>query len=282
MAILKLAVATLCLMLMACQRDPTIVELSDRNIVVHALLVGGDDSARVLVTRPATATLFDAPIGLRGAHVTLNTPTQTIIFTQSGSCFSVNAVPGEDIHTNDGCYTAAVPGGIVYGASYDLEIVVPGRPIIRGSTVVPAQPVIHSPSPNIEVSYSTEAAVGGPAVQFEWTVSDDDAPVTLHLEGTASNCQFGFRGESLGLLPHFALRGSVSLLAEPLLWNCAEPPARVPAQFVITAFDDNYDVYLRNFDESISAEAASIGLSGAFGLFASAARTAIPVELVRR
>lgn len=250
MAILRFASAALCFMLFACMREPTLVELSEQNVVVHAVLIGGSDSAKVLITRPQTTSVFGGPIGVANADVRLVTAGLNMPLSAGGECFSMPGFPLGAPGTNTGCYVAAVPGGIVYGATYELEIVVPGRPAIRGSTRIPETPVIQSPAPNAEIVFSGQGNAG-PTVEMTWSVGESDAPVFVHLAVDANDCALAFRVDEFGLVPYIAERGSRSILVVPLAWNCSQPPTRAAGEVVVTAFDENYDLYLRSFNTTI-------------------------------
>src|SRR5690606_28245897 len=132
-------------------REPTPLDAVPEMIAVHALLVAGQDAASVLLTRPDRhdpgGTSADP---VPGASVRLIRGEQSIELVPGGDCaqrFGSSTEPD----LSAGCYTGAVPGGIVPGARYELEVTLPGGGTITGATTVPEPPTLLAPAPGAEI-----------------------------------------------------------------------------------------------------------------------------------
>lgn len=257
---------------------PTYVGGDPDQLVVHAVLVSGSDSALVVVARVGT----QEPTPVSGAQVRIMGGGGTAVLPElpwmNHNCRPVPETPGQPPRRDTGCYAAPVPGGVQAGGEYRLEVDLPSGQRVRGRTVVPAAPVLHAPEERLRLparvtEWGTLRSVG--TFTLRWTA---EGPVSVRGEG------------SRGWVREAELRCGASLLREGLLperpdslrfhveaIGCAAPPDNqsvrpdsVEMRVFVTAYDSAYVHYFQNSEGGIPLERASSGLEGAFGLFASA------------
>jgi hypothetical protein len=270
---------------------PTYVPADREQLVVHAVLEAGRDTAAVLVVRVGTV----EPVAVSGARVRLIGPAGTVVLQEgagpSTPC-TVHPVAPADPRAATGCYAAAVPGRVRAGAEYLLEVDVPSGERVRGRTVVPAAPEVLAPQERLRVP-ARETGNGLRAtapVTVRWTA----APAW----GVAARAQRAWVRNAVGtrcnayLEPRLFQRseaGPDSLHATVEALGCSGAasnaqvqPDSVEVMVGVTVYDSAYFNHLRGSDDGIPEERASNGLEGAFGLFGSAATSGRRVILFKQ
>jgi hypothetical protein len=265
---------------------PTYVPGDENQLLVHAVLEAGSDSAVVLVARVGPPI---NPVPVMGARVRLAGPGGEAVLAEvtgeprPARCGSAAFIPGEGpvVANPGGCYAAAIPGGIVAGREYTLEVDVPGGEQVRGRTVVTLPPVVHAPTTEVRLLgdttyYSVRAREPLP---MRWS---SGSPVGLR--GWTERV-WGREGEG-GVCGIYLLRpeeemerplgDSVDVLVEAV--SCMAPPRpgelrpdSMEVVLAITAFDSDYWGYIQYRENGIPREYASVGLQGAYGVFGSVA-----------
>ena len=270
----------------ACEltHPPTYVPPDEDQLVVVAVLHAGSDSAAVLVVRVGRDD--GEPPAVSGARVRVAGPGGTGVLAEltgaAAPCDRNTLPPAPPIPT--GCYVGVVPGGVLAGAEYRLEVDVSTGGRARGRTVVPPHPVIHAPAETLRVrgERTGEAFTWlAPPIPMRWTA---EGPVALAgwvgrtwaAEAAEPECHVGLQGMDAPPLHE----GGDSLLARVYLTACQtgpeEPLLRPDSAEVlvdVTAFDSATIAYMRqgHAGKGIPQADASTGLEGAFGLFGSAA-----------
>jgi hypothetical protein len=280
------AVCALPLALAACEPSPTAIVLSDRSVVLHGMIVAGAEHATVVLTE-----MHDGPSGLRalplsGARVQLISGPDTTRLEQrntAGPC-TVSPFVAEAVLL-DACYSAAVPGGIRAGARYNLHVVLSDGRVIRGSTTVPPAATLLHPVPGTEITVPRHSLQAPPApIDIGWHHDLLPDLAELRLATGVPACVVLLQSGSAMLLAK-DVTGMRDDTVQPRL-SCREDAwvDRLSAEVVLTVFDSNYARYVRHAMHSGSAlhpDAAS-GITGAFGVFGSAATDRVPVSIVVR
>jgi hypothetical protein len=299
-------------LLMGCQREPTPLGLTGEQLMVHSVLVGGSNIAEVYVTRALPNVVFDPsnPAGtvysrpVAGAVVRLIRGATTLMLSEAPAgfppCSSVSFGADPTTRTIEpGCYAAAVPGGILAGERYLLQISLNGG-AVQGELVVPAAPTVLSPSPNtrygaplgdqfiqtpvviIPVHFSLGARMT--AVRLSLGVDSVFFGGRRDLNARCNYDEFGeplrrtTQRDSVSFVVHFltcfrqTVQGGVTLVV----------PDSIHAHVDVTAFDSTYVGYYEAATQR-SAEQSSLraGITGALGLFAGAGIARTPVVLIR-
>lgn len=285
--------AAACAMLVAalggCElmREPTPLDAVPELIAVHAILVAGQETASVLVTRanphdPALTWADPVP----DASVRLIRGEQSIELVPGGDCEQRFGVPGE-ADLSAGCYTGAVPGGIVVGARYGLEATLPGGGTITGATTVPEPPTLVAPAPGAEIEMRVLPELEPAPFVATWRADPPNRRMEVGLLADRQECVAMLREDSYGSSTHYLdVTGAASATLRTGLVECGEGvPARLDARLVLAIYDANYSEYARVALEDVYAvpgNKAGVGLRGAAGVFGSAALASVPVVLVRR
>ena len=284
MAFLRQLALCLAVTTAACERAPTVVELSDEHILVHSVLLGGTDSVTVIVARAnVDDAMFDQrPHAVTNATVSIRTGDQVIFLQRGASCLRTPlSAPGDSLPF-EGCYSAVVPGGIRHNTRYDLEISVPGHALITGTTVVPQAISVIQPQRGQRIVVS-ENRTDSAAFASSWSGATGES-VRVQIVAHAPNCEIVLQredDESFGaeLILRAGATESPSLI--PRRISCIASPREFNGTFAVTALDASYETYLASRDSSLRPDEASVGLQGAFGFFGSAAIAKQPVTLVR-
>ena len=264
-------------------REPSPLDTAPELVAVHAMLVAGEDTARVLVTRarapdaPSPSVVEPVP----GASVRLVRGEQRIDLAAGGSCAPTYGSPGEpDLAA--GCYAGAVSGGIVAGARYELEITLPGGGRIEGAATVPEPPALLAPAPGAELEVRPAPA---PFVA-RWTTPPSGQRTEIALRAVRRDCSAMPRLRADASTPFLDVTGSDSAELRTGFVGCGgeSMPARLDAHLILTVYDANYAAYAKAIDTShaIARNGAAAGIRGAVGVFGSAAVASVPVVLVRR
>ncbi len=281
-------------------RDPTPVEAMGEQPSVHALLVTGSDTVKLLLQRVGPGVAGQEPVVVRpipGAEVILQVGGESVRLAEAPAGFSgcVSPSVGAVNTTTAGCYAAVLPGGVRPGAAYDLRIRLSGGATIEGrATALPAL--------RMEAPARIQVAARG---------FDDPTLVPLRLRGAegAPGAAVDFiprvvysRGQALTDFfcsveyPRTAVfprepGGDVSvplfgLSCVPRTPTGAQPDPQfrvdsVRATLRALAFDSAYVRYANIQDEqAVSLREAQEGVTGALGLFAAAARAESEVMLI--
>lgn len=286
MAFLRRWVVTGSVMLIACEPAPTDIELSDGTLVVHAMLVGGSDSVTVAVSQPgneAEFVTYEGPRPVANAVVRLRFGGQELVLPNGGRCIVSNgSLGGGPPVAFSGCYSAAVPGGVRNGERYELEVEVPGHPLVTGSTIVPPAFTLLTPSAGETIDVRVSAQDGFEPFTISWMGIDATHTMRLQIVTDHVTCAvYLSRPEELDF--GFEVLFSAAATEMPTVFssflNCGVDPRTVNAKLVATSFDTAYETYLREQGESLRTGEASVGLNGAFGFFGSAAQASVPLVL---
>ncbi|HLM67257.1 MAG TPA: hypothetical protein VK358_07005 [Longimicrobium sp.] len=271
---------------------PTYVPADAEQLVVHAVLESGRDTAAVLVTRVGTV----EPVAVSGARVRLAGPAGTLVLEEragpSTPCTAHPVAPGDPQLPRTGCYAAAVPGRVRAGAEYLLEIDVPSGERVRGRTVVPAAPVVLAPQERLRVP-ARETGSGLRSVDpvtLRWTAAASVGLVARAERGWVRNAVGARCGAYLDwgfIEPGEAVPDSLRARVEASGCSAGAnhvqvQPDSVEVMLGVTVYDSAYHHYFRNTDDGIPLERASSGLEGAFGLFGSAATSGRRVVLFKQ
>ena len=272
----------------ACVPDPTTVPAGEY-LIVHAVLVAGADSARVLVVRSDEQSLDPSLLEpVTNARVRIVHANDTTTLTSSVACLRTSMQPGQSA-TTAGCYSAALPGGVRTDEQYELLVDAPGHPSVRGSTRVPAAPAVAQPVPHSELGYRPQ--VGRDSAEYitaRWSISRAGELVDLRFVSMTSSCLIPVGQPHFGAgLDRIMIRGTDSVTVAPIDVRCDGIAAgdRHAAALSVTSYDAHYSAYLRprtTNTQGIPFTDAAIGITGGFGAFGSAASTLVPVTLVRK
>ncbi|HEX7091943.1 MAG TPA: DUF4249 family protein [Longimicrobiales bacterium] len=267
-------------------RDPSPLDAATEMIAVHAMLIAGEDTAEVLLTRAqalAAANLPAEPVP--GASVRLVRGEQSIELAAGGHCVPRFGVPnGPDLAA--GCYAGAVPGGIAAGARYELEIMLPGGARIEGATTVPEPPALLDPAPGAVIDVRVASETLPEPFVATWSVQPSGRRAEIALRADRQECSAMLRVDVGGSAFYLDVTGTDSAELRTGLVECGDgsTPARLEARLVLTAYDTNYTAYTKATDSAygIGENGAAAGIRGALGVFGSAAEASVPVVLVRR
>ena len=277
-----LALAALC----SCEfvRPPTALENLPPTISVHAMLIAGADSAHVMVTR----TPPDVPPGsiassepVTEASVWLSSGDDEIQLHGGAMCVAPNGFVPEPAGLEAGCYAARVPGGVRFGARYELTVDAPGMEPIRGIAETPSgSPLITAPAPGTTIIADATGFTGPLATgtDVHWSAPAAETPYLL-LAVDASDCEMYLSdierlfAPAIGVSDRHAV--TVSFFG---ICNTSDPGV-VPGSLALLAYGEDYLDFRRGLnDERVDAARASFGLSGAYGTFVGAAMNSIPVQ----
>lgn len=298
MALLKHKLLLLTCLATGCDlvREPTPLELTGEEVLVHSLLLAGSDTVSVYLTRSRPGRGTPAPNiqPIAGAEVRIIGPAGSIRLNEDPPglprCFIQNT--GLQPATQPGCYGALLPGGVKPGARYELQIALPGGGTIEGIAVVPQPLVILAPEHQhrilAETPTSARPEIYG-SVQTRWGGSGDAGRVQFRIQSLAvlrngvrvpsASCDF----ETISVVPRGVdARSTGSAFVGFQVLNCFEEPASgtlrriepdsIQARFVITAFDTAYTRYAEVISkDAVERRHLSVGVRGALGVFAGAA-----------
>lgn len=298
MALLKHGLLLLTCLATGCElvREPTPLELTGEQIMVHSLLQAGSVTVSVLLTRIrpglGTATPIVQPVS--GAAVRIVGAATSVRLDEAHPglprCFHDYTTGFAS--SGAGCYGALLPGGVKPGARYELQIALPGGGTIEGIAVVPQPLVILAPEHQhrilAETPTSARPEIYG-SVQTRWGGSGDAGRVQFRIESLAvlrngvrvpsARCDF----ETNSVVPRGVdARSTDSAFVGFQVLNCFEEPASgtlrpiepdsIQARFVITAFDTAYTRYAEVISkDAVERRHLSVGVRGALGVFAGAA-----------
>lgn len=278
---------------------PTYVDGDPEQLLVHAVLTAGSDSAAVLVTRVGTG-FGAAPIA--GALVRVIGPGGQTVLAEAAELAPCSAdyVPIERTEGPSGCYAAALAGGVTPGAEYRLEVDLSTGERVRGRTTVPAAPVPHSPPERVRVAVRPESwyMVAVAPFTIRW-----DSEFRVGLNAWASQVWVPSGPEQrCGISMHRPENTAVDFEADSLVvfmdvMGCGDVPDglgtpssspggqivrpdSIEVTLALTAYDPVYATYVRFGEHGVPEKQARGGLEGAYGVFGSAARSTRRVILV--
>jgi hypothetical protein len=284
MAILTRAALLVALLANGCERSPTLIDVAQRSIAMHALLIAESDSATVLLTRPARATgqLGSARTEpVVNAHVRLVHGADTIFLSSTRGCVRTLGMDA-DTAANAGCYSGRVPGGVRPGGTYGLLAIVPGEAPIHGTTRVPVPPQILEPDPTAEPPVLSLRGRGPSptALTTRWSGAEPRARTELRFVTDPGDC-ISIEQPHQRWGPYVAVIGAdtVTVMAST---SCGQRllAGRYAARLVVTVYDENYTRYLTATDELLRHLTTQAGITGALGVFGAAASSAVPVVLL--
>jgi len=273
-------------------RDPTAIDHDLDALNVHSLLVAGADTVAVLVTTvDVSSAATEAQLTpVPGAAVTISDGAETVTLGAQPDgpdrCIAFRSYlrsPGIDLRA--GCYTAVFPGGIRSGSTYDLTIEAPDGRTVTGTATVPGTPRIVEPVAGAELParspFGDFTAPPPPSFEVRWADAPADRWTALAVEPTDPSCDVLFlAGPQLIGYVMIEVTGLSAQAARAHAGSCQEGRRdRVDATLVVATFDSVYTRYARDFFDRDTAplRRASAGLTGAFGVFAGAARASVDV-----
>lgn len=309
MAVLTRLGATLAIVLAAsCDFIPDPVALEDLAVrtMVHSLVRTGDDSVSVLVSRlyfQGTGTLAR----VSGAAVSIAAPERVLELVEdapgAAPCFRRAFFGGREedppATAGEGCYVAAVPGGIDAVERYELRIELQDGTRIEGEAVAPAPPTIHAPAPGTAVVLESGEFEGGavPApFTLEWTTPAAGALIEIDafaggvfraggpVPGAGCHVDADLYDPDGGRTFDDDIPGSSTTVVLRNL-GCSVPGDTVErvalndwdslhVRLRVTSYDSTYAGYYRRVIRgggSVGEDDASAGLEGAAGVFAGVA-----------
>lgn len=290
-------------------REPSPVELSGEEILVHSLLLAGSDTVSVYLTRtrPGTATSAPTiqPISAADVRITGPAVSMRLEETSPGSpqCFLEFAPPSP---TQPGCYGATLPGGVQSGSGYELRIQLPGGGSVEGMAVIPQPMTLLAPQPEAQVlirppDASRPELLGFAFVLTRWSRPGDTGRVQFDAQSLAvfqnevrvpnASCRLDVSAFSNREVESVDARATDSAHVVIRVINCVEnilsptprqlDPDSVQARFRVTAFDTAYTRYAEALSKnSVARSQLSAGVRGALGVFAGAAVTERRIMLV--
>ncbi len=260
-------------------RDPVAVDV-DGSIQVHSLLVAGAPMAAVLITRVdpnGSSASFDVPARpVENASVMLirGGDTLTLVGGAAGgeACVATGfGSPDDPADFATGCYAGPVPDGIEAGATYELRVVLPSGGEVEGSVVVPEPPHLITPEPGTML---------GDPFHVRWA-GLPDRRIDIHVDPHPDGCRAWLNTrEGFGATASLAFIDVDSAAVRVAFLECDEPTdTPFPADVVLTVYDAPFSHYMTLGSGSIGVENASVGITGAYGVFAGAAQDRVEVTL---
>jgi hypothetical protein len=283
----------LCLVaLVGCAPDPMPLEFTEEQNAVHMMLQAGDTFAGVVLTRvraSKNAQLEPYSKPLTGATVRLREGANTFVLPPDGPirnrCRLQPSGPLDSLVWRAGCYAADMPGGVRAGATYQLEIDLPGGGRVTGAATVPAPLAFETPTGQLALEFSATRDVLGPGVPVRWSASDAAARVYLTVRFQRSDCSV-LIGDQTATATAFVIdvtsRDSVMLHGGRIFCGGQDQAQQYDAELVLIAYDRNYVNFLnRGLSGPINVDDVSSGITGATGVFAAVAYTRLPAVLRR-
>lgn len=272
----------------ACEfiRPPTYVTGDPQQLLVHAVLEAGSDSAAVLVGRVGGA---GGMLPVSGAQVrVIGSDGQAVLLESAAErtpCSYSPTAPG----ARTGCYVAALPAHLRAGGEYRLEVDLSTGERVRGSTIIPQLPVLHSPQERLRLSaqYRDGFLRAADSVVVRWTYTDLTSLTgsmgrvwVPNVEGVRCSAQLNRRYYTTGERVDSA-RVQVEVVGCSADFGQHQVrPDSAEVVLGVTTYDSAYLAYVGHTTDGIPLKEASSGLEGAFGLFGSAATARRRIILV--
>jgi len=283
-------IALLLLLLTACEREPTTLDVSYGQTLVHAMLSAGDSLAAVLITTSAPGPenvwlkITEKPVS--GARVQLESLSGRVELVNAATDDACTGFPPsltENPDLAEGCYLGVVAGGIQPGVRYTLAIDLPSGRKVTGATTVPFPPSFTAPAAGAQIM--TGGTQGGQEPTHVRWAGTDKAPYVTLVAGIVDEpaCNVQLRSDLFGLFLVQQVTPFDSVALQSIAVSCPgqSQPVQRAAELVLTAYDSTYAEYIiGGFDGSRTNVKASAGLSGAWGVFAASASARLPVTFV--
>jgi hypothetical protein len=287
-------------------RDPTPVESMGEQPSVHALLVTGSDTVKLLLQMVGPGVRGQEPVRARpltAAEVSLSVGGQSVRLAEAPAGFAGCAAQsvGTAVPATPGCYAAVLPGGVRPGAVYDLSIRLAGGGTIEGKATALTALRLESPTAGARIHVTSrgfssfEEATRVPlrlgGAERAPGAAVDFLPQIVYSRGQALTefyCSVEYPRTAVYTRPStgdldFRLYG-LSCVPRTPAGTQPDPQFRVDsvrAVLRVVAFDSAYTRYTNlQEEEAIALRDARSGVTGALGLFAAAARTETEVMLI--
>ncbi len=292
------------------QREPTPIELTGEQLMVHSMLEAGSETVSVLLTRldPRTALLDRGSRPLSGADVRILNGADTVRLAEAAAGFSAcltdaSSRDGGPSTAGPGCYAALFPGGIRAGSRYGLLVTLPGGGVIRGEAVVPDTVALLRPAPGTRVDMPAPQNQFAPPVSripVQWEGRDQagwTGGMSLGLREAGIYREDERVSEGICNLPvqlgSFFTAQLADTLSIPVPYaycftNSGNTQREIPwdslqVRLLVTAYDSAYVRYRSaHRDRMVEINQAAVGVTGALGLFAGSATAERRIVLVAR
>jgi hypothetical protein len=286
---------------------PTGVDL-EPSVQLNALLRAGVDTVAVLIEQTGTedGSLRTSPVS--GARVRLSGPGGEVVLREAPAGFA--ACVREFDHTGQvavprpigpGCYAGLAPGGVRAGGTYSLAADLPGRGPVAARTTVPHPPEPVTPTEGARIATRTlSPGPGNPpatsdALTLRWRtrrageqVIPSAAQGAVFRDGRAvAGAQCGVNLMGVGEVVVDERSGNAfadSLVVRAQVGACGEwtgsgpvPQFRpfradsVEVYLHLTALDSVYTQARERGGSAVREGSASVGVTGAYGVFAGLA-----------
>ena len=281
---------------------PTGVDL-EPSLQLNALLRAGADTVAVLLERTATenGSLRTTPVS--GAQLRLAGPGGDVTLREAPAGFAAcvrefdpaTGLPAP-AQAGPGCYAGVVPGGVRAGATYSLAADLPGRAPATARATVPLPPEPVYPVAGERIPLRLAAGPGSSllftdALTLRWRTHRKGERVLPGVEAgrvyrggravPGAVCGVYLRSDSdllvdgtgrQGLADSATVAGMVSGCGE---WTgagasrrfTALQPDSVEVHLHLTALDSAYALSRVSFGGAVRAPSASVGVTGAYGMF---------------
>lgn len=281
---------------------PTAVDL-EPSVQLNAVLRAGADTVAVLLERTGTenGSLRTTPVS--GAQVRLAGPGAEVMLREAPAGFAAcvrSFDPSTGLPANGpagpGCYAGVVPGGVRAGGTYSLAADLPGHAPVTARTTVPLPPEPVFPVAGTRIPLRLTTSPGGSllftdALTLRWRTHRQGERV---LPGVAAGrvyrggrvvpgaqCGVYLRSDAdlvvdgtgrQGFADSATVTGMVSGCGE---WTgtgasrqfVALNPDSVEAHLHLTALDSAYALSRVSFGGAVREASASVGVTGAYGMF---------------
>lgn len=282
--------ALLILLLTACQRAPTALDVSYGQVLVQAMLSAGDSLATVLITTSAPGPenewlkISERPVSGAKVHLeSLHGRVELENAATDDDCIGVPEPLTDSPDLTPGCYAATITGGIQPGARYTLAIDLPNGRQVTGQVTVPFPPSFTAPSAGAQIMNG--GIQGNEPTHVRWVDGETVPYLTIRMSiPDQPQCQMQMTAVNvLGAVYVLHVTGTDSITLQRVFAVCRgqHQPVRGAAEIVITAYDSTYAEYIAGgWDGFRTNVKASAGLRGAWGIFAASASARLPVTLV--
>lgn len=296
----------------ACEAAPTDLGAGEPDVVVHAILHAGSDTAAVLLTRaPFARTPENLNLRLdrlRGAQVRVLDGARAVVLPEAPAGFPdcirepEMELFGGTPPAREGCHAARLPEAVRSGRRYELRVELPGGASLTGAATVPSPPAILAPAGgarvlargrhNADSVFVPESLVEGIArIPVRWRQLpgmgyDVNLQVAAAFRGGArlrdARCLVD---PAHGFNPRAVRADSLLFVLQYL--ECFGGSRRRPwdsahVRLRVTAYDTAYarhaeEVFAR---QSVRFDRAAAGVRGGLGVFAAAATSEREITLV--
>jgi hypothetical protein len=305
--LMRHAIVLLVGILSACDllRPPTVVEPEEDLLQLHSVLWAGSDTVAVLVEEVGVEGGRVSARPVSGVRVRISGEGREVVLVEAPAgfppCIGATRWPLQAVGSppilGRGCYAGVLPGGVAAGGAYSLRAEIPGRGVASGATAVPLMPELLRPLDGTRLVASGSGWYS--PVMLRWRTRPEARQVALAVRSRAvyvggrpvpgvecwinvvqnqtSNSDGSLRSRADSALVSIAVyecRAPGALRTAPAL-----RPDSVEAIVSVTAFDSAYTVYTEDLPGVLSGGRwggiregrASAGLTGAYGVFGSAA-----------